>query len=74
MESFIPAQQDETDPAGSFRAKVVRAGLEPVRCEARCLSYAFDNANALADALKAVNPFVGRLEDPKEQARRSIGV
>ncbi len=61
MESFVPQQQDEPDPAATFRAKVLRSGLDPVRCEARHLSYAFDNANALAASLRAVNPFLGRL-------------
>ncbi len=62
MESFVPHQQDETDPASTFQHLLARCGLEAVRCETRCREYEFDNANAAVDAVRAVNPWINRLD------------
>ena len=40
-----------------------------VSCEARDLEFLFSNANQLAAALKAVNPFLGRLPGDVERVR-----
>ena len=68
MERFVPYHQDMTDPATSFSHQLDLLGFHVLHCEARPMKYTFGNANRLAAALRAVNPFLGRLSGPAEQS------
>ncbi len=69
VERFVPCHQDSTDPAAAFAGQLSAAGLEVASCcEARDMTFQFGNANQLAAALRAVNPFVGRIPTEEERS------
>ena len=68
METFVPYHQDSTDPSFTFSQQLNDQGFEVVQCDARNMSYVFDNANQLVAAVKAVNPFLPRIPEEKHSA------
>ena len=61
VETFIPVYQSTTQPDSVFREEIVKAGLQVRRCETKEVSFTFPNHNQAVAAVKAVNPFLGRI-------------
>ena len=71
VEDFIPVYQSTSSPDTVFRDAVVKAGLHVKRCETKEVSFTFSNHNQAVAAVKAVNPFLGRI--PAEMRSEFIG-
>jgi len=69
VETFVPATQDETDPALAASTRLRAVGLQIAVCETRKSSFTFPNANGLAMALRAVSPFMSRLQNDSEKSQ-----
>ena len=61
VETFIPVYQGTNSPETVFRDAMVKAGLQVKRCETKEVSFTFSNNNQAVAAVKAVNPFLGRI-------------
>ena len=62
VETFIPVYQSTTSPDTVFRDTMVKAGLQVKRCESKEVSFTFSNDNQAVAAVRAVNPFLGRIQ------------
>lgn len=61
VETFIPVYQSTTSPDTVFRDTMVKSGLQVKRCESKEVSFTFSNDNQAVAAVRAVNPFLGRI-------------
>ncbi|KAK3873136.1 hypothetical protein Pcinc_021830 [Petrolisthes cinctipes] len=68
VSNYVSVYQHKSDPAQSMVEVAEEAGFEVVSCEAPKLEFVFQNINYVKNAIKAVNPFVKRVPQDKQEA------
>lgn len=70
VDEYVPAYQDSSTPEEMFAGICRSVGYEVIECTATEMSFAFQNANHVKNAVAAVNPFLRRI--PKNLQERYL--
>lgn len=68
VSNFVPVYQYKSDPAQIMSDLAEEVGFEIISCEAPMLEFVFENINYLKNAIKAVNPFLKRIPQDRQDA------